>query len=236
LTLDLAVLGLLLLAALLGAVSGALRQGVALAGVVLGWLAARHLSVPVARGLARALPDALARPAAAALLFAGIFALATLLGGLLLRAGGLSRAVRGPADRALGALLGGAKGALAAWVLLSALALAGGPVGVGRFRIDPRGSEFAGLAREHNLLVRVDPVAARKLERLAEVLREPGRVGRDEEARRLLEDPRIRSLAERGGDAAGRAAEAERLASDPELRALVDRLLEREEAGRATER
>jgi membrane protein required for colicin V production len=231
LTLDLVVLALLLLASLLGAASGALRQAVALGGVVLGWLAARQLSVPVARGLSRALPEVLARPAAAALLFAGTFALATLVAGALLRAGGLARAVRGPADRALGALLGGAKGALAAWVLLSALALAGGPVGVGRMRIDPRRSEFAGLAREHNLLVRVDPAAARKLERLVEVLRDPGRVARDDEARRLLEDPRIRSLAERGGDAAGRAAEAERLAADPELRALVDRLLEREAGG-----
>jgi membrane protein required for colicin V production len=199
-------------------------------GVLAGWLTARSLSLPVARGLGKALPEVLARPAAVALLFAGTFALVTLAGGLALRAGGLSRAVRGPADRALGALLGGAKGALAAWVLLSALALAGGPVGPARFRIDLRGSEFAGLAREHNLLVRVDPAAARRLERLAEVLRDPGRGARDEETRRLLEDPRIRSLAEQGGDPAARAAQAERLASDPELRALVDRLLEREEA------
>ncbi|HSN90723.1 MAG TPA: CvpA family protein [Anaeromyxobacteraceae bacterium] len=235
-TLDLAVLAFLVLAALLGAASGALRQGVSLAGVLLGWLAARHFSAPVARGLSRALPDLLARPAAAVLLFAGTFALVTLAGGLLLRARGLSQMMHGPGDRALGALLGGAKGALAAWVLLSALALAGGPVGVGPIRVDPRGSEFAGLAREHNLLARVDAAAARKLERLLQVLRDPGRVRRHEEARRLLQDPRIRSLAEGGGDAAGREAEAERLASDPELRALVDRLLEREEADRAPAR
>lgn len=235
-TLDLVVLGLLLVASLLGAASGALRQVLQLGGVLAGWMAARHLSAPVARGLEKALPEVLARPAAAALLFAGTFALATLAGGMVLRARGLSRAVHGPADRALGALLGGTKGALAAWVLLSALALAGGPVGPGRLRVDPRGSEFAGLAGEHNLLVRVDPVAARKLERLAAVLRDPGRVAGDEEARRLLADPRIRSLAAPEDDAAGRAERAERLANDPELRALVDRLLEREGALPAPEK
>jgi membrane protein required for colicin V production len=232
LRLDLVVLGLLVGASLLGAASGALRQALQLGGVLAGWMAARHLSAAVAGGFGRALPESLARPAAAALLFAGTFALLTLAGGLALRARGLSRVVHGPADRALGALLGGAKGALAAWVLLSALALAGGPVGSGRLRVDPRGSEFAGLARRHNLLARVDPVAAGKLERLAAVLRDPGRVAGDAEARRLLEDPRIRSLAGEEGDAAGRAALAERLAADPELRSLVDRLLERDgEAG-----
>jgi membrane protein required for colicin V production len=229
LTLDLVVVAGLLLAALLGAASGALRQTLQLGAALLGWVASRHLSGAVASGLGRWLPGFAARPAAAALLFFGTFALVSLVGGAILRARGLSRAVRSPADRGLGALLGGAKGALIAWVLLSALALAGGPVGPARFRLDPRASDFGRLAREHNLLVRVDPAGARRIERVLEILRDPGasRLGADPDGRRLLQDPRLRAL---GGDAATRDAAAERIAADPELRALVDRLLERDAA------
>jgi membrane protein required for colicin V production len=224
-TLDLVVLAGLVLAALLGAASGALRQVLQLGAAVLAWLASRHLAAPVARGLARKVPAAVAGPAAAALLFLGTFVVVSVVGGLLLRARGISRAVRSPADRGVGALLGGAKGALIAWVLLSALALAGGPVGPERFRLDPRASDFGRLAREHNLLVRVDPGAARRLERLLELIRDrdPGAAGADPDARRLLDDPRVRGLRGRTADEA-----AARLEADPELRALVERLLERE--------
>jgi membrane protein required for colicin V production len=232
LALDLAVVAGLLVAALVGAATGALRQLVQLAAAVLGWLAARHLAAPVARGLARALPEAGARLAAPALLFAGVFALASVAGAVLLRAGGLHRAVRSPADRGLGALLGGAKGAFVAWVLLSVLVLAGGPVGAGRLRVDPRDSDLAGFARAHNLVARVDPTAARRLERLMELLRDPRRLDRDGDARRLLEDPRVRALGEGAADDASRAAAAERLAADPELRALVDRIVDRDADGR----
>lgn len=88
----------------------------------------------------------------------------SLLGAAILKGTGLARVVRGPVDRAGGALLGGAKGALAAWVLLSALALARELVPE-RVLAWSAGSDFAALARSHNLVVRLDPAAARKLER-----------------------------------------------------------------------
>jgi hypothetical protein len=112
-------------------------------------------------------------------------------------------------------------------VLLSALTLAGGPIGPQRFRFDPEKSDFGSLARRHNLLHRVDPEAAQRLERLIEVLRSPGRLEGDADGRRLLQDPRFRSLAEPGADQAARRALVESLAEDPELRPLLDRLLER---------
>jgi membrane protein required for colicin V production len=163
-TLDLAVLGFLALWALVGAASGALRQLVSLAAVGLAVLAARTWAVEVGAGLARRFSP-VARPLAPALLFVGTFALASLAGAALLRATGLARAVRGPADRGAGALLGGAKAALAAWALLSAAALAGdlAPEVVRRLE---RGSDLAALARTHNLVAEVDPDAARRLERL----------------------------------------------------------------------
>ena len=87
-----------------------------------GGLAARHLAAPVAAGLGR-LASALRRAARSrpTFLFLGVAALVSLVGGALLRGTAVARAVRGPADRGVGALLGGAKGALVAWVLAVAL-------------------------------------------------------------------------------------------------------------------
>ncbi|HET7825960.1 MAG TPA: CvpA family protein [Anaeromyxobacter sp.] len=163
-TLDLAVLAVLALAALYGAVTGALRQLASLAAVVVAVLAARAFSPQVGAGIARTVSP-YARHVAPVLLFAGVFALASLAAGALLRATRLSRAVRGPADRGAGALLGGAKGLLAAWVLLSALALAGEHAPDALLRA-ARGSDFAALARAHNLVRTLDPGAARALDRL----------------------------------------------------------------------
>lgn len=163
--LDLAVLAVLALAALLGAASGALRQVLQLAAVVLGWLAARWLGGSVAEGLARSVSPLVARAAASALLFAGVAALVSLVGALVLRATGVARAVRSPVDRGIGALLGGVKGGLVAWVLLSALAIAGTSAPRG-LALSPGYSDFAALARKHNLLERLAPEGVERLERL----------------------------------------------------------------------
>jgi membrane protein required for colicin V production len=227
-TLDLAVLALLALAALLGASSGALRQVVSLAAAALGVAAARAFTPAVAAGLAGSIGP-LAKVAAPALLFLGGFGLASLLGAAILRGTGVSRVVRGPADRAAGALLGGAKGALGAWALLSGLALAGDALPA-RLAAPARGSDFAALARAHNLVARIDADAARRLERALDAARRAraaGQLGRDPDSARLLE--RV------GGLDAGAApvdpAQAARVLDDPEVRALVERL-----AGRASER
>ncbi len=229
-TIDLLVLLVLGTAALTGAASGALRQCVGLGAAILGWLAARHLAAPVAEGLSRWLPGVLARAAAPVLLFAGIYALGTLAGALALRATGISGAVRGPADRGLGALLGGAKGALVAWVLLSALLLAAD--GTSRaFGLDLRRSDFVALGARHDLLDRLDPERASALRRVLRAARAAERAGRatsDPEARRLLQDPRVRALVEKDGEVDG--AEARRLLEDPEVRALLERLARRESA------
>jgi membrane protein required for colicin V production len=186
--LDLTVLLVLAVSALLGAASGALRQVVSLVAAVAGVLASRAFSRYVGDGLARTLSSA-ARPLAPVLLFFGVFALASLLGGVLLRATGIAKVVRGPSDRAAGALLGGAKGALAAWVVLSALVLALEHLPA-RARAWASGSDFAALARSHNLVARLDPEAARRLERL------PGLEGLAPLDRRKLEEAQRRHLDE----------------------------------------
>jgi membrane protein required for colicin V production len=229
--LDLIVLAVLALAALHGAMGGALRQVVQLGAAVLGWLAARHLGPPVAAGFGRWFPGIVARPAASMLLFVGTYALATLVAAALLRGTRLSSVVGGPTDRGVGGVLGGLKGALIAWVLLSALALGGGraPAWLGGTL---RGSDFASLATRHNLLIRIDPDRAHQLERILAAAREAERTGATTgdgaEARALLADPRMRALAESGGTPD--PAEVERALQDPRVRALVDKIRERAEA------
>lgn len=224
-SLDLAVLALLTVAALLGAATGALRQLVSLGAVALGVLAARAWTDDVAAGLSRSLQPG-ARLVAPLLLFLGVFALASLAGALVLRVTGVARVVRGPSDRGVGAILGGVKGFLVAWALLSALALAGdsAPARVLRWS---RGSDALALAREHNLVRRLRPDAAAAVERALEAARRVERAGglaRDPESARLLADPRIRALQAREGASGLDPGATARVLEDPQLRALVERL------------
>ncbi len=219
--LDLLVLLVLALFALHGATGGALKQVVQLLAAVVGWLAARHLAASVAVGLARM--GGLARPAAVAVLFFGAFALVSLVGAALLRATSISTVVRGPTDRGAGAVLGGVKGGLIVWVLLSALALAGRALPA-RLEAMSERSQYQALAARHNLLHRLAPEKARLLERLLSVVREAKQQGAaaSPEAAQLLADPRMKRLAEAGAQVD--PAEAERLLEDPVVRDLVERI------------
>lgn len=222
-TVDLAVLAVLVVAAIAGALSGALRQLVSLGAALLAVAAARGLSHPVGEGLARRFTPS-ARVLAPALLFLGVFSLASLLGRAALRLGGLAGAVRGPVDRSAGALLGGAKAGVVALAVLSLWALAGDlvPEGIARYA---RGSDFVAVAKAHNLVVAsLDPQAARRLERALEAARRAraqGLLERDPDSARLLDE--MEELQGAGAlpvdpDHAARALQ------DPEVRALVERL------------
>lgn len=222
-TIDVAVLGALLLFAVAGAIGGALRQVVTLAAVVAGWLSARHLPARLAPTLLGPRPPAWERAALAAACFVAAVIVVSLLGRAVARRLQGPEGRPGPVDRALGALLGGAKAALGCWVLLSALALARAPVTVGGLKLDVRASDFGSLAARYNLLEAAAPRQAALLERLLEAARDPDLRERarrgDPELGRLLEDPRVKALLERGAAADG----AEGL-SDEELERLVERL------------
>ena len=233
-TLDLAVLGLVLLAAVAGAVSGALRQVLKLAGVVAGWAAARWLAPRVVQELHA--PSAATRVAITAGVFLATWLVVALLAPTILRAVQGEEERPGGLDRLLGALLGAAKGGLVAWVLLALLALLGGRLAIGSLLIESRGSRAAALAARHDLLSLASPRAARLAQRLVEIWRDPAR--RD----RLLREPGWTRLLERSGlkealvrslsgtgpaaeEAAGAARRrAEDLLADPELKALLEKL------------
>jgi membrane protein required for colicin V production len=229
-TLDLAVLGLVLLAAAAGAVSGALRQVLKLAALVAAWAAARHLAPRLEQQLQA--PSAATRVA----VIAGTFAVAWLVAGLLATA--IRRAAQGDdeepggLDRLLGALLGATKGALVAWVLLSLLTLLGGRMELGSLRVESRGSQAAALAARHDLFVMASPKAARSAQRLLEIWRDPAkreRLLRDPGWSKLLEQSGLKAALDRSVSGAGGAAgaahdRAEELLVDPEMRALLEKL------------
>ncbi|HZY03959.1 MAG TPA: CvpA family protein [Anaeromyxobacteraceae bacterium] len=225
-TLDLAVVAAVVLLALAGAAWGALRQLTFLGAAVLGFLAARALAPAVAGGLGGDLPAPVSRVAAALLVFFGVLFGVGFAAHLFLRWMGAGRLWR-PADRALGALLGAAKAGLVAWVLLSALAFTG-PLGPAW--LDPKGSDFAALAREHNLFAAWRSPTADLLKRLLKAARDPrgsARLLSDVELRALLEDPRVQSLLEEArasgerDPALERSPRAMELLSDP---AFLERL------------
>ncbi len=227
-TLDLVSAGLVVLLAVLGALSGALRQLLTLGGAVAGYLVAHLLSPPVANGLARTLPAPVARATAGLVLFFATFVLVMLVGNLVLHMG-REGPRPGPADRALGTFLGAAKAGLVLWVVLSAVAVVDRPIGPGWLRLDPRPSDFAALAREHNVLEHWEGPTGSALRGLLRVAKDPERAARllaDADGRKLLEDPRVQMLVDeaRGGrDPASLVGSpaALRLLSDP---AFLERL------------
>jgi uncharacterized membrane protein required for colicin V production len=151
-TLDLACLAVLVLAAVGGAFAGAIPQLVHVGAVVAGWAGARAIGPRIAPLLQGKVPAFAAHPIASVAAFIGCTILATLAARALLVLTPLRGAPGSRADRGIGALLAGIQAALVLWVGLSALAVWNRPVRVGRVEVDPAGSELVGLARECNAL------------------------------------------------------------------------------------
>jgi hypothetical protein len=204
---DLAGLAVLAAAALGGALAGALRQVVHVAAVGLAALLAGPLGGALERSVAGLLGEGqapLAGPLARLAAFVGVFLAAGLVAQVVLAA--LRRgSPASPANRAAGALLGGAQAALALWALCSLLVLWGGPVGPPAFRLDPSQGDLLGFARDHNLLEAVAPREAALLRGRLGALREAAGKGSEEG-----EGPvdRARRTVEEAGAAARRAEEA----------------------------
>ncbi len=228
--LDASLLAVLVVAAVLGALSGLLRPLFLFAGAALGWLAARHLAEPVGRVLASVVPASAARPAAAVLLFLLVAGLVAYLGRRLSR----NREGEGrPLDRAAGALLAGMAAAATAWVGL-AVAEAAAPSLPAGWQAALSRSDLAALVRENDLLGDWRRRAETGLATLLRVAGAPGadaRLSGDPDLRLLLQDPRVRALVEEaratGQEGARRSPEALRLLSDPDFRARLEAAQER---------
>jgi membrane protein required for colicin V production len=162
-TLDLLCLALLVVGALAGAASGALRQLAKLAAAGIALAGVRLAGPAVADARARTVPRFVAGPLSAALTFAVLYVLLGIALGLAARAARATGVFPASVDRGVGALLGGAKTALIAWVAVSALVAWGRPLPWTGDGLDARSSGFAAFARDHSALgvLRRDPPAPR---------------------------------------------------------------------------
>jgi hypothetical protein len=139
----------------------------------------------------------------------------------------------GPADRGVGALLGAAKGALLAWLLLSILVRLS-PLALWSFRLDALRSDLGALAARHDLLGAILPRQAHGLDLVLGALRDPEARARlirsDPALEKLFEDPRLKPLLDRLASRPGQPAAPEPTPQD--LSALEELLrgLRREEA------
>jgi membrane protein required for colicin V production len=159
-TVDLALLILVLVFAIRGAVSGAARQIAGILGLIIAYLSAGPGGRLVAPWIAEHLKVSAAVSLVAATL--AVFVVVLVLARLVLIAGlerifGGDYRQRSAVDRALGFVLGGAVIAALAWVVLSALIFVQDNVRIGgrRFTVAAEGSKAVQLTRRYNLFDRV---------------------------------------------------------------------------------
>lgn len=201
-TFDLVLLSLVLVFAVWGAMTGAAQQIANVVSLILGWVGARPLGTLVGPGVARKLEV----PTSVAIV--GTTVLAFLLIVLVARwviTWGIQRMLDGenPESRSvdswLGFLLGGAKVALVAWLVLCALTFVEDNVSFAgkRLGISPRDSVAFDVASRFNLFELTQFSGAKDLARVASAATDPKKAPKlrqDPAYQRLAKDPRYRKL------------------------------------------
>ncbi|OJH39958.1 CvpA family protein [Cystobacter ferrugineus] len=193
-TIDLILLGLVLLFAVAGAITGGARQIAGMVAIVVAWFVARKLGPYVGPRMAEALggaPLLFGTLAGSLLLFIVVlvavrYALTTLLRRMM----GAKNPEQRSADNVVGFVLGGLKVVIIAYVMISALVFVDKYVVVaGRnLGVSPKDSVAFDLARRYNLFELTQFAAVRDMVVLAQVSSDP------ERARRLAEDPAYKAL------------------------------------------
>jgi membrane protein required for colicin V production len=193
-TIDLIILGLVLLFAVVGAITGGAKQIANLVALAVAWFAARKLGPLVGPRMADALGDApllIGVVVGSLLVFIGVlvavrYALTYLLQRLFRSKDPENRGV----DGTLGFVLGGAKVALIAYVMLSGLVFAEQHIVVAgkRLGMSPKDSVCFGLARSYNLFEMTQFSGVKDMVAVARVSTDP------EAARRMANNPAYKSL------------------------------------------
>lgn len=198
-SLDLALLGVILVVALLGAVSGAARQISNLVGMVLAYLGARPIGTWSGPWLERAfqLPGSVGIVTGTLAAFVVIWLVCRMVFTRVLQrlfAGEdpESRSV----DRTLGFVLAGVKITLVLWIFICALAFVEQNVSVAgkRFGVSPRDSRAFALARRFNIFELTQFAPVKDLATVVTAAADPSRakgLRRDPAFQRLQKDPRF---------------------------------------------
>ena len=193
-TIDLILLGLVLLFAVAGAITGGARQIASLVAVAVAWFVSRKLGPYVGPRMAEALggtPLLLGTLAGSLVVFIVVlvtvrYALTTLLRRMM----GVKNPDERGVDNAVGFLLGGLKVALIAYVMISALVFVEKYVVVAgkNLGVSPQDSTAFALARRYNLFEMTQFSSVRDLMRIAQATARP------EQAQRLADDPAYKAL------------------------------------------
>lgn len=219
-TLDLWVFGILGLFALLGALSGAVKQAAQWVALTLAYACGKPLTEalgPGAPGLLP-LPPAAAPVALRVAVMLAIFLVAgfaaRLVVGKLIGDGALSGA-----NRAAGAGLGAAKGGVLAWVLLSVLVAFEKPLAKTGWDLDKKVGESHALAftRRHSLMDAVRWSVLDGAKKLAAARSDPkaaAELMNDPAVKAALEDPKFREALQ--------SLDAGALLRDPRIRKLLE--------------
>jgi membrane protein required for colicin V production len=196
---DLIILGLVLFFALVGAFTGAARQIAHMVGMAVAWFVSRRLGPVVGPKLADSLGAAqfIGVLVGTALIFIVVLvAVRYALGALLKRVmTGKDPDNRGP-DRAIGFVLGGAKVAVLAYALVSALTFVEQHVVVAgkKLGLSPKDSRAFGFAREHNLFEMTQFAPLKDFVRVAQASTDPAQAAKlqnDPAYKALRQDPRF---------------------------------------------
>lgn len=218
---DVIAIGLVLLAAIVGAFTGALAQLVHLVGLALAWLLGRFAGLRFGPRLAGAihvpaiLGVALLALGVGFVVFVGIHVIGR---GLLRRL----RHGRGPGryDRAAGILVGATKSGLVVWLVMSLVVFFDGPLAGLGWKIDTRGSEVASLARRGNLLAH----SGLPLPELRKALSNPAALAHSPAMRRLAANKKLEAALQRGDYVTVlKSADVLHILSSPKLRAQIEK-------------
>lgn len=243
-TVDLVVLALVALGAVFGARAGASRQLAAWGALILAALAAGPGGALLGRTFAQVFhtSETLGGVAASFATFVVVAVVVRVIGTRMLQGvlGGTDPAERGT-DRALGALLGGAKLLAVAWVAISALVFVEENVQVAGkgLGLSPKDSTAFAIARHWNLFSApffsraADLAAAQKVFRSPELFQKvagsPAVAALEKNAhfRAVFADPEVKEALDRGDTMSLlRSASVHRLLQDPEALVQLAKLRE----------
>jgi membrane protein required for colicin V production len=214
-TVDLIVLGALLLFGVLGGLAGAAKQIAQVLGMVAAYASARPLGTLFGPQLARELgtPELLGVIATTLLVFIAVLVIVRILLTALLQRilSGKDPADRG-LDRGLGFALGAAKVGFICYLVLSGLAFVEEHVSLAgkKLGITPKGSMAFALARRYNFFELTQFGGVRDLAALSRASADPERLKqlqasaqfqalqKDPRMKKVLQDPHLRKAAETG--------------------------------------
>ncbi|MBI5243161.1 MAG: CvpA family protein [Elusimicrobia bacterium] len=227
-TIDLAILSLVLLSGLLGLASGAIKQAAHLIGMAFAYLAALPLAAALTPMLAQKLgyPPAAVKVGLSVACFSVLYGVGTFAALCALRKLAGDRE-KSRLDRAAGFVLGAGKAGVVVFVMLSAVLFFEKPLvqALGKTPEKIEQSNIIALVRRHNLFDAIPFPALDKIQRLMNAAKDPKAAQElmsDPKLKELLNDPKLKEVLQDESVAkALRSGDISALLNNPRIAALL---------------